>query len=93
MYIMKKSLRIICSLLLFSFLTFGMSFETRAALPASGNLGPNGSESSVTYTLDNGTLTITGTGPTKDYNYTGSPFYNTMCQSFAITLRTHRLLP
>lgn len=64
--IMKKTLRVLCSLILFIFLLPGIPTVVRAAtVIETGSCGAN-----VSYTLDtDGTLTLSGTGAINDYEY------------------------
>ena len=46
-----------------------------AADPAGGACGGEGDDSAVQWSFDNGTLTISGSGPMADYDWDGAPWY------------------
>lgn len=76
---MKKTFHLLLSLILFGGILFATPSAVSAQIVASGNLGPDGKEASVTYTLDDaGTLTISGNSDIKNYPLAAglSPFYN-----------------
>ena len=79
---MKKLLSVILSVTMLLTISSGLDFSAFAlSNGASGDVGYAGNSSKVTYTFNNGTLTISGSGYTKDYDNDDdesddvSPFY------------------
>lgn len=74
---MKKSLIVLLVLALICALCLAgtVAEAEESAETYSGTCGPEGSEDSVTWTLESGTLTISGAGPMGDFSYDkGSPW-------------------
>ena len=80
---MKKKFLMVLLTVMAAFAVFTIN---ASAATDGGNCGPSDSPASVTWTLDAGTLTITGSGSMRDYSTVGQPWseYSTSITSIVV---------